>query len=54
MRTPKYTDSHKYQNGYRRSAETNVARTFARVREEQKRIAEEADAKVAPLKRAAK
>ena len=54
MKPPKYTDSHKYPNGYKRAAETNVARTFARVRAEQQRNLEETRVKVQPLKRAVK
>ena len=71
MRTPKYSDT-RYQNGYKRAAETDIRRTFNRVRAEaekkaaakaaeQMRLAEEEaaiqaerEAKVAPLRKAAK
>ena len=51
---PRFTDAARYPNGYRDSKHTDIRLTFRRVREEQKRIAEEAAVKVAPLKRAAK
>lgn len=52
MRVPKYTDTARYPNGYRKSTNTDVAATFRRIRTEQQRIAEEAKAKVAQIKRA--
>ena len=51
---PKFTDSDRYKHGYRDSKHTDIRLTFKRIREEQKRIAEEAAVKVQPLKRAAK
>ena len=40
MKTPKFTDTHRWPNGYRRAAETDIRRTFARIRA--KTTAEEA------------
>lgn len=54
MRTPRYTDMHRYANGYRKSTNTDVAATFRRVRAEMQKDAEEVKVKVQPLKRAAK
>lgn len=34
MKTPKYTDHHKYTNGYVPAANTNIEVTFRRVRRE--------------------
>ena len=42
MKSPRYTDQHKYPNGYRKAANTDVAATFRRVRLEQQRAAEQA------------
>ena len=53
MKTPRYTDQHRYPNGYRRSAETNVEATFKRIRAEQSKNAKEVQAKVAPMRKAA-
>ena len=41
MKPIRYTDGHKYPNGYRKEAETDIGRTFARVRAEQRKAAEE-------------
>ena len=30
--TPRYTDSHRYPHGYRAACDTNIAKTFERVR----------------------
>jgi hypothetical protein len=54
MKTPRYTDSAKYPNGYRKSSNSDIRATFRRIRAENQRNAEEANAKVAPLKRASK
>ena len=54
MKQPRYTDTHRYQNGYRKSTNTDVAATFRRVRAEQQKNAEEAKVKVQPLKKAAR
>ena len=35
MKQPKYTDSHKFPNGYVPAASTDIARTFARIVAEQ-------------------
>lgn len=54
---PRFTDSHKYPHGYRSAADTNVTRTFERVRreirakaEQEQRDKEEAQRKVSTLK----
>lgn len=52
MKTPRYTDSHKYPHGYKKAAETNVEATFRREREKLKANAAEAALKVRPLKEA--
>lgn len=54
MRTPRYTDLHRYRVPYKPSNKTDVAATFRRVRAEHAAVDAEAKAKVAPLKRAAK
>ena len=36
MKPIRYTDQHRYPNGYRKAAETNVEATFKRARQEQK------------------
>ena len=54
MKTPRYTDSHKYPHGYRKSTNTDIEATFRRIKQENaKNLAEQA-VKVQPLKRAAK
>ena len=60
MKQPRYTDSFRYANGYRKSTNTDVAATFRRVRLEQTKAAEkaaldeaEAKAKTRPLRKAA-
>ncbi len=35
MKTPKFTDSHRFPNGYVPAASTDIARTFARIIAEQ-------------------
>ena len=59
MKTPRYCDT-RYPHGYRPSAQTDIRKTFARVRAEQRAKAErdqqnaqEAAAKTTPLKRTA-
>lgn len=42
MKTPRYTDIHKYANGYRKAAATDVRLTFRRERERLKVEAEQA------------
>ena len=49
MRTPRYTDTHRYPNGYKKSAETNVQLTFRRVRAEQEKNLAEQAVKVKPI-----
>lgn len=41
MKTPRYTDSHKYPTGYRKAAATDVRLTFRRERERLKAQAEQ-------------
>ena len=41
MKTPRFTDSHRYPRGYVKSNATDISKTFARVRAEQKKIEEE-------------
>ena len=54
MRQPRYTDTARYPNGYRKSTNTDVAATFRRVRATHERIKTEQAVKVQPMKRAAK
>lgn len=42
MKTPRYTDGHKYPQGYRKAAATDVRLTFRRERERLKAAAEQA------------
>ena len=42
MKAPRYTDAHKYPNGYRKAAATDVRSTFRRERERIKAAAEQA------------
>lgn len=48
--TPRYTDKHKYPHGYRSACDTNIAKTFARIRQERTDAAGLADKPAAPLK----
>ena len=41
MKTPRYTDGHKYPQGYRKAAATDVRLTFRRARERLKAAAEQ-------------
>ena len=57
MKPIKYTDSLRYPHGYKRAAETDITRTFARARaaneakrKEQEENAAEATAKVRAMK----
>ena len=59
MKAPRYTDQSRYPNGYRKSANTDVAATFRRVRLEQSKAAEQAaidaverEAKLRPMRKA--
>ena len=42
MKAPRYTDSYRYVNPYRKSTNTDVAALFRRVRLEQSKAAEQA------------
>jgi hypothetical protein len=48
--TPRYTDSHKYPHGYHAACDTNIARTFARIRQQQAAEACGPTDNVAPIK----
>lgn len=57
MKTPRYTDD-RYRHGYRASTQTDIRKTFARIRAEQKAKSEqealnaaEAQAKVSDMKK---
>lgn len=41
MKTPRFTDSHRYPRGYVKSNATDISKTFARVKAEKKQIDEE-------------
>jgi len=41
MKTPRFTDLHRYPRGYVRSNATDISKTFARVKVEKKQIEEE-------------
>ncbi len=43
MRAPKFTDAHRYANGYRDSKRTDIRLTFRRERERLKAAAEQAE-----------
>jgi len=46
----KFTDEHRYPHGYRKAQDTDVRKTFARVREQQAKNEAEVKAKVTPMK----
>ncbi|MHB8916213.1 MAG: hypothetical protein ACYC4K_10430 [Thiobacillus sp.] len=50
MKIPKYTDLHKFQNGYVPAATTDIARTFARIVAEQNKPKTEAVSSVVKMK----
>jgi hypothetical protein len=50
VKTPRYTDQ-RYPHGYRKSTNTDIKATFRRVRDQQKKNAEEAHDKVRELKK---
>ena len=61
MKSPRYTDAHKYPTGYRKAASTDVRATFRRIRERLKAEAEQAakdaaerEAKTVQMRRAGK
>ena len=51
MKTPRYTDAHRWPHGYRKSDDTNIAETFQRVRQQQEAAAREAEKVVRPINR---
>ena len=54
MKTPRYTDMHRFPHGYRKSTSTDIEITFRRVKQEQAKNVAERERKVQPLKRASK
>lgn len=54
MKTPRYTDLHRYPHGYKPSNETNIKETFERVENEQKASAAERLRKCIAIKARAK
>jgi hypothetical protein len=54
MKTPKYSDLHKYPHGYKPANQTDVKATFARVIEQQRLAAKERLEKCIELKRKTK
>lgn len=46
---PRYTDAKRYPHGYKAACDTDIARTFERIRREQKANAAEAERKVEPI-----
>jgi hypothetical protein len=50
MNLIRYTDSHKYPHGYHAACDTNIAKTFERIRKEQADQAAGLGDKVAPIK----
>lgn len=54
MKTPRFTDTHKYPHGYRPAARTNIRATFLRVRAAMKENATEVAAKVEPIRKASR
>ena len=52
MKPPRYSDLHKYPHGYASSAATDIRRTFARVRAQQKAERAAAERKVTQIKKA--
>jgi hypothetical protein len=48
--TPKYTDSHRYTHGYRAACDTDIEKTFERIRRQQAGEVPELKASVAPIK----
>lgn len=49
MPKPRFTDKHRFRAPYVPANQTNIAETFARIREEQAKVAAERVAKVEPL-----
>jgi hypothetical protein len=52
MKTPRYTDQHRYPRGYTPARETDIRRTFEQARLEQEEAARRTAAKVKPIKKA--
>jgi hypothetical protein len=50
MKTPKFTDNHRYPHGYIPWEATNIKKTFARIKAERKQIEQEQKEKVSPLR----
>lgn len=48
---PKFTDGHRYPNGYKPAVDTNIKETFERIKRQRKQNAAEVAAKVEPIKR---
>jgi len=46
---PRYTDAQKYPHGYKPACETDIGRTFERIRRQQKANADEVKQKVEPI-----
>lgn len=46
---PRYTDMHKYPHGYKAACDTDIGRTFERIRRQQKANAAEVKHKVEPI-----
>ena len=54
MKPIRYTDQHRYPNGYRKAAETDITLSFKRARQKQAENAREVADKVATLRKASK
>ena len=50
MKEPKYTDRHRYPNGYKPANQTNIRETFDRIERDQRERAEERLKKCIALK----
>ena len=51
MKTPRFTDNDKFPpGGYRKAAETDIRKTFARIKAERQRILAEQEEKVEKLR----
>lgn len=49
---PKFTDGHKYKHGYKQAVDTDIRKTFQRIKDAMKDNAKEVEAKVKPIIRA--
>ena len=54
MKPPRYTDTHRFPNGYRKAAETDITLTFQRARQKHAENAKEVADKVATIRKASK